>query len=273
VRYQIDEPFVMMAHCHCSMCRKHHGAAFATFAGAQLGGFRWQSGKDDCVPYQSSAQGLRSFCRTCGSVTPMLLEGMGMAVVPAGNLQGDPGIRPQMHIFVGSKAPWYAITDTAPQHAGFPPEWGGGMGLDRPVVAHPGVTHGTCLCGDVAFEVTGAATRAYHCHCSRCRRARSAAHASNFFFALDGFRYTRGEDRIAEYKVPEARFFTAAFCRRCGGKVPRVARERGVATVPGGCLDSDPGARPTAHIYVGSKAPWFEITDDLPRHEESPPPA
>ena len=41
LRYQIDGPFVDMVHCHCSMCRKHHGAPFATWAVAPLSGFRW----------------------------------------------------------------------------------------------------------------------------------------------------------------------------------------------------------------------------------------
>jgi hypothetical protein len=111
----------------------------------------------------------------------------------------------------------------------------------------------------------------YHCHCSRCRRARSAAHTTNLFTKIDDFRFTRGEELVVEYKVPEARFFTVAFCKRCGGETPRISRERGTVGVPAGTLDTDPGMRPQANIYVGSKAPWFEITDGLPRHDEAPP--
>jgi hypothetical protein len=272
MRYELAGPFSAMMHCHCSMCRKHHGSLYATFALAPIAGFGWLSGEDQGVAYHSSEHGVRTFCKTCGSVAPMLVPKLGFAVVPAGNLLGDPGIRPQQHIFVGSKATWHEITDALPQHAAMPPDWGGGTGLTRPAVTpREGITEGSCLCGDVAFEHTGRPQRAYHCHCTRCQRGRSAAHASNFFYSADGFRFTRGEDRVASFKLPDAQFFTVAFCKRCGSGVPRLNRERGMVVVPGGCLDVDPGARPLAHIFVGSKAAWDVITDTTPQFAEYPP--
>jgi len=54
--------------------------------------------------------------------------------------------------------------------------------------------------------------------------------------------------------------------------VPRFDRERGIVIVPMGSLDDDPGIRPSEHIWVGSKAPWHEISDELPRFDEGPPP-
>ncbi len=271
VQYELTEPLQMMMHCHCSMCRKHHGASFATFAAAPLAGFKWLGGEDAVAKYQSSEQGSRSYCRHCGSVTPMLIPDAGLAIVPAGNLEGDPGIRPVAHIFVGSKAPWYEITDTLPQHAANPPEFGGGMGIHRPhVEQRSGIADGSCLCGDVAYEL-GNPIRMYHCHCWRCRRARSSAHATNLFTKLEDFQFTRGQELVTEYKVPDAKFFAVAFCSNCGGGVPRISRERGLASVPAGSLDTDPGIRPQAHIYVASKAPWFEITGDIAQYAEMPP--
>jgi hypothetical protein len=41
--------------------------------------------------------------------------------------------------------------------------------------------------------------------------------------------------------------------------------------LPMGTLDDDPGIRPTFHVFVGSKAPWFETTDQLPQFETFPP--
>lgn len=273
VRYEVTKPFNMMVHCHCSMCRKHHGAPFATFAAAPYDSFRWLAGEDAIDGYRSSEQGTRSFCRHCGSVAPMLMPEAGFAVCPAGNLIGDPGIRPQMHMFVGSKAPWYTITDSLPQHEAYPPEFGGGSGLTRPAVTpRRGVSEGSCLCGDVAYELSKP-VRTLNCHCSRCRRGRSAAHTTNLFVKADDFRWIRGEDLITDYKVPEARYFGTAFCSRCGGETPRLSRERRVAVVPLGALDTDPGAKPEAHIFVGSKASWFDITDDLPQFAEMPPAA
>jgi len=87
----------------------------------------------------------------------------------------------------------------------------------------------------------------------------------------DGVRFTRGEELLATYRVPEARFFGQTFCRTCGSPMPRVDRERDLAVVAMGALDDDPGVRPACHIFVGSKAPWHEITGDLPQYEERPP--
>ena len=119
VRYEIDGPLGTMSHCHCSMCRKHHGTPFATTVSASIASFRWIAGERSVVLYRSSPYGMRSFCRTCGSVTPLLDEEMGLALCPAGSLQGEPDVRPQAHVFVGSKAVWHTITDDLPQHSEF----------------------------------------------------------------------------------------------------------------------------------------------------------
>ena len=272
VRYEIDGPFSMMANCHCSMCRKEHGTQFATFVGAPLSGFRWLSGEDNITDYASSPSGHRYFCRTCGSPAPMLIPAMDMVVAPAGNLEQDPGIRPQMHLFVGSKAPGYVITDDLPQYDAYPPEWGGGGGVKRPTVTAPeGIVPGSCLCGGVAWEVTGKPSLMMNCHCSRCRRGRGAAHATNAFYRLDQFRWVRGEELTDSFKVPDAQFFTQHFCRVCGSPTPRVMEKFNRVLVPAGAFDADPGVQPTAHIFVAYKAPWFGITDDIPQFSEMMP--
>ncbi len=272
VRFEIEGPFTLMLSCHCSMCRKHHGAPFATFVAAPLQGFRWLSGEERLGRYVSSPNGERAFCTVCGSVAPLLMADAGMAVIPAGTLDEDPGIRPQGHMFVGSKAPWYTISDSLPQHETYPPEFAGATPVERPTVApQPGKTLGSCLCGDVAYEITGAPVAMYQCHCSRCRKGRGAAHGANLFYALDQFRWTRGEEQVVDYRLPQAVRFGVAFCRRCGGSTPRVSKEIGRIVAPAGALDTDPGMRPIAHIFVGSKAPWFEITDSVPQMEGAPP--
>ena len=271
VRYEFTEPFQAMLHCHCSMCRKHHGAPYATFVAAPSSALEWLDGEEAIHRFSSSERGQRSSCRHCGSVVSLQLQGTDIAIAPAGCIEGDPGLRPQSHIFVGSRAPWHEITDALPQHEAYPPDLGGGFGIERPAVEpRPGIVEGSCLCGEVAYEFHEP-LRMYHCHCSRCRRGRSAAHTTNVFAALDDFEFTRGGELVVDYKLPEARFFAVSFCRQCGGKVPRISPERGFVNVPAGTLDTDPGMRPQAHIFVGSKAPWVEISDDLPRYEEGPP--
>jgi len=260
-----------MANCHCSMCRKHHGAMFSTFVSAPDTGFRWVSGQDNIETYPSSEHGRRPFCRSCGSVTPMLMPVMNLVFVPAGNLQGDPGLRPEMHMFAGSRAPWYAITDALPQHVGYPPEFGGGAGLDRPKPQPiAGVTQGSCLCGAIAWELSGKPERVQNCHCSRCRRARSAAHATNAFYLCEQLRWLRGEGEVKSYSLPGAKYFGQDFCGGCGSPVPRVVVATGRVVVPCGSLDSDPGMRPLGHIFATGRAPWFEITDGLPQWEAYP---
>jgi hypothetical protein len=119
--------------------------------------------------------------------------------------------------------------------------------------------------------MTGAPLRVQHCHCSRCRKARGTAHATNLFVAIDGIRFVRGEDLVTLYRVPGARTVGHAFCRVCGASMPRLDASRSLALVPMGSFDDDPGARPERHVFVASKAVWHEITDDLPTFDAAPP--
>jgi hypothetical protein len=263
-------PFDSMVHCHCSMCRKHHGAMFATFLTGGSEAFRWLAGEDSIGVYRSSDKGRRPFCRACGSVAPTVLPEIGMSFVPAGNLDGDPGIRPTAHMFASSRADWFPITDALPQYETFMPGYEG-ESFDNPVPPAPaGVVPGRCLCGKVAFELRGQAERLHNCHCSRCRKARSAAHATNAFFRVGQLTWLRGEEDTVTFALPGAKRFGQAFCRHCGGSVPRVVAASGYVVVPCGSLDASPGIPVTSHIFVGSKAPWDEITDAIPRFDALP---
>jgi hypothetical protein len=274
VQWEVEGKLEWMGHCHCSMCRKSHGGAFATFAGG-FGGvtLRWLAGEELVARYASSPGGSRCFCSTCGAVVPAQF-GEGGAFLPPGCLDDDPGLRPTAHIFVASKAPWYEIPpDGLERFDAYPP------GIDAPALAErpapappsrPGVLRGSCLCGGVAFE-TGRARGLVFCHCSRCRKGRSTAFAANVF-AEPPFRYTRGAELARSYKVPEAKRFTVVFCSVCGGEVARDPGDAAFVGVPGGSLDDDPGPLPAIHIFAGSKAPWYEIAPDgLERFDAYPP--
>ena len=271
ISWEIDGELTMMANCHCSMCRKVHGGAFGTYVGVEAESFRWTAGADHIQRYESSPDGHRPFCPRCGSLVVIEAPDRGQVFMPAGNLEGDLGRPLDSHIFVDSKAPWYEITDSAPQFSTYPPAWGAGA-VEQPErpPATAGAIGGSCLCGAVAFEFDEALERMGSCHCSRCRRSRSSAHSVQLFVAEDQFRWVRGESEIRHFKVPEAKLFTTAFCGTCSSPMPLVFTDRGVAMVPAGALDQDPAIRPQAHIFVGSKAPWFEITDGLPQFEEMP---
>jgi hypothetical protein len=271
VQYEVSGPFDMMAHCHCSMCRKHHGAMFSTFVAAPLAGFRYSADEELIRVFQSSEQGRRPFCSRCGSVSPTVMKDMDLVLLPAGNLQDVPGARPQMHMFAASRASWFPITDALPQHAGFPPQFGGGDGIARTVPpALPGITRGSCLCSAVAWEFTGQPERVQNCHCTRCRRARSAAFGTNAFYRKDQLSWTRGPDQVVNYALPDARRFGQAFCGQCGGKLPRVVESTGYVVAPCGSLDDAPGLSPAGNVFATSKAGWYEITDGLPQWEAYP---
>jgi len=120
VRYEIVTQLIDAGNCHCSMCRKEHGAAFATYASVDPGDFRWTCGEEFVSYYECSPKACRMFCRVCGSTLGGTDDGQ-ITSVTLGTIDGDPGIRPRSHIFVGSKAPWHEITDALPQFEEWPP--------------------------------------------------------------------------------------------------------------------------------------------------------
>jgi hypothetical protein len=126
VRYEIMDSIRAMGHCHCSICRKSHGAAFATWAIIDPDQFRWTSGVELLQGYDSSPGRQRCFCKRCGSPLAASHAGNVTEVVVA-TIDGDPGMRPTEHIFVGSAAPWHEIADALPQFQEWPP----GMGHDE----------------------------------------------------------------------------------------------------------------------------------------------
>jgi hypothetical protein len=126
---------------------------------------------------------------------------------------------------------------------------------------------GSCLCGSVRYEVRGALGLATHCHCSQCRKAHGAAFGTYARVDWADFRLISGETEIGSWRSsPEVR---RTFCKRCGSTLQFIRESRpGSFSLALGTLDDDPGIQPSAHIFVGSKAPWFRITDGLPQHDE-----
>jgi len=122
VRYEISGPLSYPLNCHCSMCRKAHGAAFRSRARVKADDFRWMQGAELVTYYESSPGNHRGFCRVCGSPLLSRFDKEPRSYgLPLGALDDDPGIKPGFHVFVASKAPWYDITDELPQFAELPP--------------------------------------------------------------------------------------------------------------------------------------------------------
>jgi hypothetical protein len=123
---------------------------------------------------------------------------------------------------------------------------------------------GRCGCGRVQYAVADAFDYALNCHCSGCRRATGSAFKPLAGIGRDRLGITEGEDRLmilGDDNGHDAR------CRLCGSLLYSVVRGGAFVHVAMGSLVDAPSIRPAAHIFVGSKAPWFEITDGLPQYD------
>ena len=127
---------------------------------------------------------------------------------------------------------------------------------------------GSCLCGGVKSEITGPLSSPLNCHCSQCRKQHGAPFRSHVRVQVEDFRWLQGEHLIKYYE--SAGGYLRGFCRECGS--PIINRTGPNWKHPVGPSRRSTGP-PACHVFVGSKAPWFEITDDLPQHAEYAPPA
>ena len=115
--YRVDGEVENFSHCHCSQCRRLHGAAYVSFAGVRQQDFRYTSGTEDLCSYRSSEGSERVFCGVCGSSMLVTLDSEPDAMyVALGTADEAPELPPAYHIFVGSKAAWHRILDDAPQY-------------------------------------------------------------------------------------------------------------------------------------------------------------
>jgi len=132
------------------------------------------------------------------------------------------------------------------------------------------LTRGSCLCGEVTYEITGNMGIFQYCHCSRCRKFTGSAFASNLFVAPDQFQWLQGESTVAEYSPPHTRYFATAFCSRCGSNLPWWSKSGNVVVIPAGTLDGDPGVAPSQNIFCAYRAEWYREPSELPQYEEMP---
>jgi hypothetical protein len=127
------------------------------------------------------------------------------------------------------------------------------------------VLAGKCRCGAVRYEVSDAFLYAANCHCSECRAATGSAFKAFAGIEKEKLSITDGLDDLAVFGEDD---LNDTRCGACGSFLFSVVRDGAYVHVALGSLVDAPTLRPTEHIFVGSKAPWFEITDDLPQREE-----
>jgi hypothetical protein len=117
VRYTVADEFAYALNCHCSNCRRTTGSAFKPFAGIPRHQLSLAQGLDDLMIHGDD-KAHDAHCRRCGSLLYSVVRDGAWVHVAMGTLADDPSIRPTAHIFVGSKAPWFEITDALPQYQG-----------------------------------------------------------------------------------------------------------------------------------------------------------
>lgn len=130
---------------------------------------------------------------------------------------------------------------------------------------------GTCLCGQVSYEILNNMGIFQYCHCSRCRKFTGSAHASNLFVKPADFIWLTGAEFVGRYNPPTSKYFATAFCKVCGSSLPWCSKGGNVVVIPAGTLDVDPEIQPQWNVFCDSKAAWYVNPNDLPQYQQLPP--
>ncbi len=121
-----EEKISMMSNCYCSNCRKATGSDYVTVIQVPPEDFSWLSGEELVSTYESSPGNHRAFCKVCGSRMPQSNTAWPFITIPAGSLDGDPKVTPQVSIFTASKPAWHSIDESVLScpDMGTPEFWG-----------------------------------------------------------------------------------------------------------------------------------------------------
>lgn len=126
---------------------------------------------------------------------------------------------------------------------------------------------GGCYCGAVGYTVDDSFDYALNCHCGNCRRTTGAPFKPFAGIARDHLSLIHGADKLLVYGDD---LINNTHCGTCGSLLYSVVRDGQWVHIAMGTLIDTPTIRPTAHIFVGSKAPWYDITDALPQYQDFP---
>ena len=128
---------------------------------------------------------------------------------------------------------------------------------------------GSCLCGEVTFEVEGVFDEFYLCHCERCRKDSGSAHAANLFSTTAKLKWLSGQEKIKTFNF-RSEGHIKSFCTNCGSALPNLQMDGRLLVVPAGSIDSDLNLRPNAHIYYKNRADWDNKLETVIKFDSLP---
>lgn len=128
---------------------------------------------------------------------------------------------------------------------------------------------GSCLCGEVKFEIDGDFESFYLCHCKFCQKDTGSAHASNLFSSTAKLVWQSGQDKIKIYHFPSTKHMKG-FCSNCGSALPSLQMDGKLLVVPAGSLNQDISIKPNAHIFTSSRASWEHDLENIKSYEKLP---
>ncbi|MBU2706617.1 GFA family protein [Zooshikella marina] len=128
---------------------------------------------------------------------------------------------------------------------------------------------GSCLCGEITFEINGGFESFYLCHCSRCRKDTGSAHASNLFSTSAKLKWLSGEEKVKSFNLSGTKH-AKSFCTICGSAVPSIQMDGKLLVVPAGSLDTALDMEASAHILIQDRAQWDNELEKAPMVEGLP---
>lgn len=128
---------------------------------------------------------------------------------------------------------------------------------------------GSCLCGQVKFEIDGAFESFYLCHCKYCQKDTGSAHGANLFSTSAQLKWISGSEKVQTFNLPTTRH-VKSFCSACGSALPNTQMQGKLLVVPAGSLDTEVLAKPDGHLFCSSRARWDDELEKIKKFETVP---
>ncbi len=128
---------------------------------------------------------------------------------------------------------------------------------------------GSCLCGEIRYEIHGEIGDIIQCHCQRCRKASGTAYTTNALVKVSDFKFIQGEQLLKKFQSSAT--IQRCFCGECSSAIMSIRTETpDYYRLRLGTLDTPVSNKPVMHIFVADKAEWDNICDDVPQYDQRP---